>query len=153
MPPAGKSARPAGAATLATDHVSEGFRPDEHQAHQHRSGCSSNTLPTASTAFLLEEVRRSLKPHLGATGKHPPTPQPRQHDGADAVATTKKRGGSAPSTPPQPLLEMQQAPPPTTPGRDCLRRLEAKAARHGHRRPAEPLPAPGPAIPRPQGPV
>jgi hypothetical protein len=145
-----------GAATIATDHVSEGFRPDEHQSNSHRPGCGNSTPPAASATSLPEEVRHSPKPHPRATGKHPPTPQLHHHDSAGTAGTTKKRGGAPPAhhRSPCPSSKCSIPLPLITPGRDSPKLTEVEATN-----PAtvgqlnHDLRAPVPAIPRPQGPI
>jgi hypothetical protein len=141
--PSGEEWRPMGAATIATDHVSEGFRPDEHQSNSHRPGCGNSTPPAASATSLPEEVRHSPKPHPRATGKHPPTPQLHHHDSAGTAGTTKKRGGAPPAhhRSPCPSSKCSIPLPLTTPGRDGPKLTEVEATNPGHHRPAQPRPS------------
>jgi hypothetical protein len=100
-----------GAATIATDHVNEGFHPDVHQASQHNPGRGSSTLPAASASTMPEEDRRSSKPHFRATYKHSHNPSAPPPWWCQHSNNNEEEGGAPTSAPPQ-LLLVRRTPRP-----------------------------------------
>jgi hypothetical protein len=77
--PSEEKRRPKGAATITTDIVSEGFRPELAPSQLHAPSHGRSTLPNAPATPLPEEARHSPKPHLGATASPTTKAAPTQH--------------------------------------------------------------------------